>query len=1088
MINYNLCAKNAQGGSPCNTYSILEIENQRVNGLLDTDKNSISTSSLQIFDCGYRIIKDNPDLWNFWNGDVFLDLDSKYAPDINSVNLNKFEKDLYDCLINHFTNNFHWLQRSGGGKSWHLAFHFNTEQFEKNEETFQKIYKFSLDKLKKAVTELGYTHWINYSNNSEKHTIFDEHNSVPTQFLHLSAYPILINTTRYINDIPFNWFGNRNDIEDILGIEIEQTYDKDIEVTSDDIVIKSDRYNINPDIDITKLGGDHDVRRRIIKILGTITNGDKEKTWKLYQPILKLIVEQKQTKHTEYQLKKLFDLQFHNILKIKQISLKTANWLKTNLDLDIEIKKVFKYVYKDSIVYDKVYTLTERQYLSKVINDIINIKTNKIIHIECGCGVGKTYSAKFLGNYQKPADIFNMNSMDGKKLRICFVTPMTSINKDNFKGEKDWIIIDSNNKHKNNAWRTSRLNVCTTWNSFLIRNMEELDFDVIMFDEIHSLYLYDYRVRDISEIKKRIFDIKDSIKNNKKIIFLTGTPGYERTEFNTYNVKVEKKESLVKTDLVFYSTKNYMGYLTEDLKNWINQSPINQAFIFNNKTSDSFVNKLEIRGIKVDTAYYKTNTEDTDYVFDNKRIRGQVAVFSVFGQSGINIYPDRPVRIYVLNTNGTEIIQYLNRVRNKEVIDKVTIFYKRDNISNTNPSMDNFSNFDMEEAKRKVDDIEKTYRTGKYKRSNGQIDDIANLFDIKRNEYKNHLWYYYFGLIYDVIDKIETYNGINRFELNDEAYKTWKLCKNTSVYENSIQKIFNRLITNYCEVNTIYQEEEKPDPIDTTLRRDTLYRQLIELNENDLSYNNSNWSFYIDSNKNQLMKLLDQRLKSDIELIINHFYDKQDTETRTKKTAIEDFLNWIQQIALKKGTVKKTDIKLYAKFLRIVDNKIYDKNAHLKIFLDYIKRSNRDELNTEDIINISAAYYGVVYNKQTESELTGLMDQLYEYTKELNKIYKEYNEWFTETEIDTDFNFNDICDKAPELVSDCKRRLIQKHLKERLKVNEEFEYINERGESIRAKDLLSLCDKIGKSYGTVKRMKKAGKIQKVNKIEENNEI
>lgn len=1083
MINYNLSAKSAKGGSPCKTYSILEIENQRVNGLLDTDKNSIYTASLQIFDCGYRIIKDNPDLWNYWNGDIFLDLDTKYAPDIDTINLIDFEQKLYNALCSNFTNNFHWLQRSGGGKSWHIAFHYNKEQFEVSEEVFGKFYKFSVDILKKAVDFLGYGHWITINDQpGSKHKIFDEHNSNPTQFLHLSAYPILINTTRYINGLPYNWFGNRNDIEKILGIEIEQTYDKDIEVTAKDIVLKSNRYNINPDIDITKIGGDHDVRRRIIKILGTITNGDKDKTWKLYEPIVKLIVKHGQTKHTEYELKKLFNLQFHNILKIKQISLRTAEWLKTNFNLDIEIKKVFKYIYKDNIVYDKVYQLTEREYLSKVINDIINIETNKIIHIECGCGVGKTFSAKFLANYSKPGDIFNMECMDGKKLRICFVTPMTSINRDNFRKEKDWIIIDSNNKHKNNSWRTSRLNVCTTWNSFLIRNMEELDFDVIMFDEIHSLYLYDYRVKDISAIKESIRRIKDSISKNKKIIFLTGTPGYERTEFNTYNVKVEKEEKKVNTDLVFYSTKNYMGYLTEDIKEWVSQSPINQVFIFNNKTSDSFVNKLEIRNIKVDTAYYKTNTEDTDYVFENQRIKGQVAVFSVFGQSGINIYPDRPVRIYVLNTNATEIIQYLNRVRNKEVIDKVTIFYKRENINNTNPFMTGIIKEDLTEANRKIEDIRKTYRRGIYTRNNGTEDDISSLFEVKRNEYKNHLWYYYFGLIYDVIDR-KDYGTVEDFSLNEEAYKAWKLCKNTNIYENSIQKIYNRLITNYCDVNIVYQDEDKADPIDKSLRRDTFYGQLKRMTKDDLEWNNKDIRLYIETDKSQLNKLLDQRLKSDMELIINYLFFKQDPETRTKETAINDFLEWVYEVGMKKGKVKKADIKLYAKLLKIITNKQYKRNAHLKIFLDYIKKYKIEKLNKEGIIDIAAAYYAILFNNQTETELSGLRDKAYDYTVELNQIFNEYREWFYGTEIDTDFDFDGICENATELVSDCKRELIQKHIKERLKGGEEFEYIDNNGNSIRAKTLLEMGDKIGKSYGTIKRMKKEGLIKKVNSIE-----
>ena len=1082
-MQYNLINKKDKGLAPCAVFDIFTINQLLADNQLVTSKGDFdNTAGLQVFNSGFRMILDYEDIWEYWNGDIFLDLDSKNASDIDSLDKEKFEQDLYDCLETHIGNNFHWLQRSNSGNSWHIVFHFNTEQFEKNRENFDKLVVYCRGILKKAVIELGKEHWIK-EDEIFNAGIFDSHNDTPTQVLYLSKNPIKINTLHaYIDNTMVNWFGNRKDIDSLLNISLPEGYDENAKISFDDFIVNSDRFNINPYANFKDLGSGHDVRRRVIRILGEVFQGDKQKTLEIYSLLIPYFVANGLTKHNERKLKSLFNAQFSSIMKIDSVSEKTYRWLKTNLNLDIVLKPKFKENYKDKTVFDKTYTLKKSQHLSDIIDDIIHIDTNKIIHIECGCGVGKTFSAKFLAKSKENNDIFSLNFMDGKMLRICFVTPMTSINKDNFTGEKNWIIIDNEHQPKSNEWRSRNVNVCTTWNNFCLRDMDTVNFDIIMFDEIHSLYLYDYRVKDITNIKAKIKQIKDSISKNKKIIFLTGTPGYERYEFNTYNIKVIKEENLVKTDLIFYN-ENYMGHLVNDIKSWITKDSLNQAYIFNNITSDSFVQKLEIRGLNVDMAYYKSNFEDTEFVFKNKRVNGQVAVFSVFGQSGINLFPDRPVRIYVLNTNGTEIIQYLNRVRNKERIDKITVYFKRDNIRNRKPEFSNKIDYDT--ADKKIDNINRTYRTGDYKEYNdGKTLEISNLFDIKRNGFRNHLFYMRFGLILDVITKnFNEDNNIEWFSLNSDVYKTWQLCKKTREYESSIQTIYYRLKTNYCDIDTIYSDEDIPDPVDKSLRRDTFAGQIIRFSEEDIDRNKKTGELYINSENNALNKVLDNKTKKSIETILNHYFFMIDVSERHLlwKTAADKFASWAREIASAKGTIKKHDINLYAQFLYIAHDKRFDNNIHYRLYMEYKNKNKIEKFTNEQIIDVAAAYFGFLYLGQSKDEITNMFEDVYKFTKNLDEIYRNFRDYFETHTIDMEVNFNDLSENSMKMVSDCKRYLIKKYTDHGNIKGKIYQYKDENGNIIEGKQLIDLADKLGISLRKVKYMRSKNEIKLVTK-------
>ena len=118
-----------------------------------------------------------------------------------------------------------------------------------------------------------------------------------------------------------------------------------------------------------------------------------------------------------------------------------------------------------------VYELGEGQYLSNIQ---IQWSYEKINHLYAGCSLGKTHNAKSLGVKEIIDDI---DWVFGKRnKRVCFISPMRSINKNGFEKEKrdEWIIVDSDHDTTNKerygsvhyALRNSELNVCVTWESY----------------------------------------------------------------------------------------------------------------------------------------------------------------------------------------------------------------------------------------------------------------------------------------------------------------------------------------------------------------------------------------------------------------------------------------------------------------------------------------------------------------------------------------------------------------------------------------------------------------------------------------------
>jgi hypothetical protein len=188
-----------------------------------------------------------------------------------------------------------------------------------------------------------------------------------------------------------------------------------------------------------------------------------------------------------------------------------------------------------------------------------------------------------------------------------------------------------------------------------------------------------------------------------------------------------------------------------DIKEWT-KNKNHYAILFEDGANYKYEHLFKCYGMECDV-FNSNYTDNVEYVLSNHNVNKQITVFSVYGQAGINLYidTDKKLRIYIINNTGLGIIQYANRVRNREVIDKIVIGYKYSKINNDISILD--QTVDYAEAEKRVD----------------MLNSVQKSFDIFETKTKDAVKLR-FGLLNDYLDKID-----NTYSLNRRLYKTYKL-------------------------------------------------------------------------------------------------------------------------------------------------------------------------------------------------------------------------------------------------------------------------------------------------------------------------
>ena len=894
-----------------------------VNILNGVDKGDLPL--IQLFDTDYRVSTQNVD-WNLWNGCVYIDIDSKhYYNEVRQFDIDTLFNSLYEYLLTAYTFNFYCIQKSASGTSYHFWFYFKVE---KSEDNFKKAEDIARNMVVEAFENVGAGEIIHYKVGDK--AVLDNCTVSPVQGFHPSCYPFSFGNHSLL------WFGefdgwNQYEFERPIRVsDIKEDGTKMFELMEFKPIDK-------------KIKLEHRSRLAVYMALKAVY-GSFEDTQTAWEYLCRnCISDGDKHKSIDY---------------IKE----GERWFRYNYPVNVNVLKKFGYTFSkafeprkiDFYKPDVVYELGDGQYLSNIQ---IQWSYEKINHLYAGCSLGKTHNAKSLGVKEIIDDI---DWVFGKRnKRVCFISPMRSINKDGFEKEKrdEWIIVDSDHDTTNkeiydsvhHALRNPELNVCVTWESYCAYQMYQIPFDYVIVDEVHTFFMYDYRVASITEMKSAL-ELATGIR-----ILMTGTPSAELKEFDCYKIQVKKKMTKVPAEIVLYKNQ-FKGYWLSDIREWTKDSS-HCAILFYDRTNYKTEEMFERAGLKC--SVFNTNyTENVDYILNNNNVFSPITAFSVYGQAGINLYidTDKKVRIYILNKNGLGIIQYANRVRNREVIDKVIIGYPTSEVDNDVIPLSHYVDYETVEKKTSL------------------LNENKVSFDVIDIRQKQIIELTY-GLPTDCLEKIGDAVSLNR-----DRYKTYRMIKNVSAYERQLQVIYNRLTSNDFDVVITKLDKDTKDISTTKLQGQNFAGQMTRFNF-DIFKKQRDGGFWLDlDDDKQLKKVCIGDTAKQIEDIFNSLYVRNEGDFEKTKS---DFRAFVNSVIKRNNTIRKTDISDYALMLEITRNwESYYDNAFIVVLMQ------------EDVTvaQTAALYVRTIYKEGMNWR--SIADEAYARIFKLKKVVDTYRDIF----------------------------------------------------------------------------------------------
>lgn len=883
---------------------------------------------LQMFNSGKRETKDTTD-WSKWNGCVYSDIDSKhYYDECRHFNVDVLKEKLLRYLQDNYWYNFYALQLSNSGTGFHILFYFDVNKTETN---FKKCNQFTQDVVKEAFEQIGAGEIYNWKG------VADKCSRSPFQGMYVT---------------PQEWVFTENENND----------NKFGSWVYSDI----DNYELRPELvhkvsDVRADGSKLFVFDKYDKVSETVPYQGHHNRWAIYDALVAVCSTQELAdKAWSETIVPLLKNEGHSDSFLLNEPTKNR-WFERYTSEYVKVDRLqqfgysFRKTFEPQIIQmyqpDFVYDLKEDERLSDAN---IEWSTTKINHLYAGCSLGKTYNAKQLGKQNEISDIDY--AFGARNNRVCFISPMRSINKDSFTDIEGWEIIDSDHKEENidkygsiKNLLNSKLNICTTWESFILHKMYEVDFDFVIVDEIHTFYMYDYRIKSIADMKMYL-PLAKGIK-----IIMTGTPSMEVNDFDCYKIQVNKKLPEVKCDMVFYNN-SFRGYYMNDIKEWTKDKN-HYAIIFEDGANYKYEHLFKCYGMECDV-FNSNYMQNVEYVLSNHNVNKQITVFSVYGQAGINLYidTDKKLRIYIINNTGLGIIQYANRVRNREVIDKIVLGYKYSKINNDISILD--QTVDFEEVEKKVDML-------------NSIQKQSDIFDVKTKDVVKLK----FGLFDDYLDKVD-----NNYLLNRRLYNTYKLIKNVETFESQIQIIYNRLINNNFNVNFVYLTKDPKDVKNTKMRSNTFAGKMSNF-DYEMFKETKEGNYWFQPTED-FKKICTGDLIDTMEYIWNQLNTDGDFDNTREK--FEQFI--VNTIAIK-DTICKKDITDFAQLLSIKANwEHYYNNAFIVAML-----------NDEWTLNkLTAAYVRSIYNDKIDWK--DACEETYKKMKQLRSIVDMYTDIFFDLE------------------------------------------------------------------------------------------
>lgn len=811
-----------------------------------------------------------------WSGLLMVDFDLNHYQGANRQTIiskiDEIESNMVARIVEegHF-NNFAFVQKSLSNVSMHFVFYFDTEKTIKE---YTRCYDYAYGVVRSAAQYVFGSLWDEIADDvkNAKWQIWDRCSASPAQRMCISPNPIKWNPTYILNA----WsFGAMDRVPEYKVQTNGQTITNQI-INPDneplDYIVNVKQKNtitFKPNI-IPTFHHDHIWQMAGVMLL--VIN-DKDKCIELFRSVAHDVAKQ-----------------YHRTISAKDMRAKFIGGLRpftitpsTHKDVIRFIDEVFGIEIKtkptfnpntsaNTRKYDEIITLNEGETIADYITQIIENKEHNLIYIDAGCGYGKTYSAKAYARHQQPINAPLWGDIIEKPTnkRICFVTPLQSINRDSFEEEKGWAIIDGDHSKNRVLINDSSVNICTTWDTFCARKMyERRDFDVFIIDESHLLFLVDYR---FTTICKMMGALNYLMANNRKTILYSGTPSTDFTlNNNAHKIKFTKSIPTIKANLIFYANA-WMQNVAKDVIGWLNEDEENRAIIMYDYANEANKTKLSALGVRIDTMYNKSFKDDVKSVQATKHINGRVCFMSTFASVGVNIYPagNERYKLFIINENACAIIQYANRLRVRGAIDGINVYVRRSSISN---GVRPLSDFALERA-----EYDKQVRTM-------NVGDCA-MDDVLR-------WWKDYPFIHNV-------DG--RWCIDEREYEIYDTISQTIDFESQTQIVYNRLIDNGYEVEEEYRDEVE----DVEIKTPKHFADAITALEWDDFLRNKETNKWFIPNELPINKHITNRDRAHIEYIRNNATDEEWEKFK------EIMLN------RKKPTITKTDVKRFANVVSLM--------------------------------------------------------------------------------------------------------------------------------------------------------------------------
>ena len=340
------------------------------------------------------------------------------------------------------------------------------------------------------------------------------------------------------------------------------------------------------------------------------------------------------------------------------------------------------------------------------------------------------------------------------------------------------------------------------------------------------------------------------------------------------------------------------------------------------------------------------------------------------------------------------IIQYANRVRNKECIDKVIIPLQTKSIRN---SYKKISERDYNEGMAYMES--KIMAINKLKRPIGFYDVVTTKTD--------DIFSLRYNIPIDCVNKMG-----DKLTLNEQTSQTYIKVLCAMKYERQTQIIYNRLIDNYFDVDFEMLEKDVADQKQTKLKSSNFGGVIVRFNWNVLKKNRNTNYYWIDVNEDKAMKkvLSDGAIQNLTEIFQYLMKSPFSNDFEEMKKRFSDIVG---RYIKEKGTITTKDIKDIKEMLYF--NSEWD-NLYNNGVLYLLVRGN------VDTITLTSAYMRSKYSEGMDwNDFIRLCDEAYLRINRLSKTFTMFKDFFSDRVGDKMNSVND------EITQSIYKGLIAKH-------------------------------------------------------------